>query len=297
MRVIYLLLLTLFAGLAQAQVYIFGDSLSDTGNLASIQGNFPNPPFYNNRVSNGPVAVETLAQLLGGSANASLYLTGPEQGTNYSVAGATAGGERPIDLLTQVGAFLQNHAGAAPADNVYVIFIGGNDVRGARDNADYFAGRKSLTAAVSKVNTAAHMLLAAGAKKLMFVNVPDIGSIPETKLLAAAKQDWLLTYKASDLTRNYNRKLREIVENLEKEQNADYVYFDLFSEFNHLLSDASALGYTVTDSACFSSQTFQFNASCQYGQAFDQHVFFDEIHPSAITHKRAGWAMAAQAPK
>ncbi len=43
-------------------VYVLGDSLSDTGNLASApgQGDFP-PPFFENRVSNGPVAVETLA--------------------------------------------------------------------------------------------------------------------------------------------------------------------------------------------------------------------------------------------
>jgi len=43
------------------QVYVFGDSLSDTGNLASVTGDFPSSPFYMNRVSNGAVAVEILA--------------------------------------------------------------------------------------------------------------------------------------------------------------------------------------------------------------------------------------------
>ncbi len=41
-----------------SQLYTFGDSLSDTGNLASITLDFP-PPFFMNRISNGPVAVET----------------------------------------------------------------------------------------------------------------------------------------------------------------------------------------------------------------------------------------------
>lgn len=53
----------LFAGLAMSSmgraetVVVFGDSLSDTGNLASVTGAFPNPPFAGNRVSNGDTAV------------------------------------------------------------------------------------------------------------------------------------------------------------------------------------------------------------------------------------------------
>jgi phospholipase/lecithinase/hemolysin len=35
--------------------YVFGDSLSDNGNLASVFGtNFPNPPSFHNSFTNGP---------------------------------------------------------------------------------------------------------------------------------------------------------------------------------------------------------------------------------------------------
>jgi len=38
-----------------SSVFVFGDSLSDTGNLAEFQGaNFPNPSFFNDSVTNGP---------------------------------------------------------------------------------------------------------------------------------------------------------------------------------------------------------------------------------------------------
>jgi phospholipase/lecithinase/hemolysin len=70
--------------------YVFGDSLSDNGNLASVEGAFPDPPSFDNGFTNGPVAVQLLAQSLGLSANASLWLTGPPAGTNYAVGGATA---------------------------------------------------------------------------------------------------------------------------------------------------------------------------------------------------------------
>ena len=75
--------------------YVFGDSLSDNGNLASIGPSigltFNDPPSFNNSFTNGPVAVQLLAESLGLSANASLWLTSPSpQGTNYAVGGATS---------------------------------------------------------------------------------------------------------------------------------------------------------------------------------------------------------------
>ncbi len=37
--------------------YVFGDSLSDNGNLAELyHQNFPNPPSYHDSFTNGPVA-------------------------------------------------------------------------------------------------------------------------------------------------------------------------------------------------------------------------------------------------
>ena len=138
---IILALLLIFSSWVQAdtsfsRVYVFGDSLSDTGNLASIFGPFPMPPFYKNRVSNGPVGVEVLAQKLGHTAEASLHLIGPSVGSNYAVAGANALGSDPIDLGTQVLAFQANHGFIAPPDALYVVFIGGNDVRSSRGRAD-----------------------------------------------------------------------------------------------------------------------------------------------------------------
>ena len=44
-------------------VFVYGDSLSDNGNVHSAIG-LPPPPYYNGRFSNGPVAVEQLAAQL-----------------------------------------------------------------------------------------------------------------------------------------------------------------------------------------------------------------------------------------
>src|SRR5277367_1068451 len=110
--------------------YVFGDSLSDNGNLASIGPSigltFTDPPSFNNSFTNGPVAVQLLAESLGLSANASLWLTSPTpQGTNYAVGGATSATPPGvgINLLNQVGAFSAFESGHADPNALYVVMI------------------------------------------------------------------------------------------------------------------------------------------------------------------------------
>ncbi len=210
------LLLTASHANAQfSQLYSFGDSLTDTGNLASVRGPFP-PPFFMNRVSNGPVAVETLAALLGLEANASLHLMGPAQGTNYAVAGARARGSEAIDLTTQVGAFLQNHGNTAPPDALYMLMIGGNDARDARD-ADDMAAQEIITQATAAIATNIETLATAGALRFLVVNVPDLGAIPETRLLAEATAMPLLIDIATLRSETFNQALADEVSRLRTE--------------------------------------------------------------------------------
>ena len=73
-----------------SDIFIFGDSLSDNGNLAVVPGfaflsMFP----YDNGFSNGLRAVEVLADGLDLDADPSLHLVLPvPAGTNFAVAGA-----------------------------------------------------------------------------------------------------------------------------------------------------------------------------------------------------------------
>ncbi len=65
-----LLILFTLTSIASAGAYsdliVYGDSLSDNGNLFAFDGGtYPPPPYYMGRMSNGPVAVEDLAHNLG----------------------------------------------------------------------------------------------------------------------------------------------------------------------------------------------------------------------------------------
>ena len=302
LRIFGIAFLLLFSAWAKAErgyseIFIFGDSLSDSGNLVTLIGPFPEPPFFGgSRVSNGPVAVEILAQRLGLDAAASLHLIGPATGGNYAVAGARAGGASPIDLDTQLNLFLANQGFIAPADALYVVFLGGNDIRDARDSADRDSARQIVTAAAARVEAAIETLAAAGAREFLLVNAPNLGAIPETRLLAAASGNPELVKRAERMSRLYRRLVHRIAERLEEDQaQLDIVEFDLFKFFRRLLRKADKLGFTNNTDPCFSVTLFPatlgFNPECNFGANFDQFVFFDEIHPSGRAHALAGEAL------
>ena len=113
---------TSYAG--YSNLYVFGDSISDSGNNAlvlapnvtpvPISGNsfIPTFPYASGTYSNGPVWAQTLATMLGLSATPSLL-----GGTDYAFGGAQTGtGLVPPGLETQAAVFLSAHRGVAPGD-------------------------------------------------------------------------------------------------------------------------------------------------------------------------------------
>ena len=292
--------LLLLSGYAQASpsysnVYIFGDSLSDTGNLASVDPSGPFPfPYYMNRVTNGPVAVDTLASHLGYTAEASLHLLpSAAVGNNYAVARANAFGEEVLDLGTQVHLFNLNHQFDAPSDALYVVFIGGNDVREALVETDKMAAKMRVKNAANAVQAAIESLTLSGAKSFLVVNAPNVSIIPETQLIAAATNNPELLKRARKLSQKYRGALHEVVELLEEQHEIEITEFDLFKFFNKLVENADEYGFTNSTEACFSSVSFSFNPGCgDLGENFDQYIFFDEIHPTARVHAIVGEAMA-----
>jgi len=272
-------------------VFVFGDSLSDAGNLASLAGPFPNPPFFNNRVSNGPTAVDVAAAGLGLSTGASLHLIGAAVGTNYAVAGARAAGEQPIDLPTQVTLFLANQGGVASADSLYLMLIGGNDIRDARDVPDPAIAEGIIVGAVTSQLQQLQVLVASGAEKIVVLNVPDIGGIPENAVLSALFGDDTISRRATRLTKAYNKALKRGVRRLVKASRADIAVFNTFGVFREIIEDAEENGFTNTTDACFSSISFTFNPGCAFGANFPQYIFFDEIHPTARVHEMIGQSL------
>ena len=300
-----------------SNVYVFGDSLSDNGNLRAIAPD----QTYGDRFSNGPVAVEVVAAGLGFTLTPSYHLAGGTTGNNFAVAGAKAvdedGNEATpdINLPTQVNAFLQINGGVAPSDALYIVLIGGNDIRAAREiragvvfaanaqerQAIRQAANQSIKDAVLSEIAQIRKLIAAGASNILVANAPDIGVIPETDLVSLAllanaqtkqqqRKAARLPEVATKLSTKYNRILARNIVRTERQTGLDLIEYDLFDFLSDQVDNASDYGYTNTDDACayMLSQGGALNPTCDGYVTATGFLFYDEIHPTTKAHQAAG---------
>jgi phospholipase/lecithinase/hemolysin len=298
--------------------YVFGDSLSDRGNVAELEnvlnfeahgsflGNFPDPPSNHDSFTNGPVAVQLLANSLGLNANPSLWLTGFKDpaglfpgfvpGTNYAVGGATSalaavGGPTGINLPEQVGAYSAFASDHADPNALYVVMIGGNDVRNAALKG---TGASAVTDGVNTELAAISKLSEEGAKHFLVVNVPNVGIIPE--FAEADPPNPTEAANATTFSQLYDQELATGLATLDPSLGAGATLtdFDLYDYNASILANAAAHGFTNTTDPCYSNTpgSAASNTGCSTAN-IDSFVYWDDIHPTAPVQKL--WAEGFEA--
>jgi len=288
---------------AAGEIYVFGDSLSDTGNLFLLTGGtsggvfttdpaksprLPTPPFYDGRASNGPVWIEQFAVRLG------LAIPQPAiaGGTNYAFSSAVTGpgssSPYPIPTVkTQVDLYLRNGTAAA-SDDLFVVWGGAND---------FFYGQTDSTIPVSNLVHAIETLHnQANASRFLVPNLPPLGKTPTGAALDP------LGYEL--LTTEFNTLLDTELDTLRDSLGLTIHEFDVYSHFERLLADPTAYGLTnVTRTALvveedISSPLFGY-PTYPYTLQFDpdESLFFDGMHPTALGHALIAEAAAASVPE
>lgn len=253
-------------------LYVFSGSLSDTGNYAAVNGDFP-APFYRNRTTNGPAAIDILAHKLLLSAEPSLYLTGKSSnGTNYAVLHANAYGNQPIDLPAQIEAFFAAHKTADPKA-LYFIFVGANDIVSATIEQNEQNSETILRNGIGAVEAAIRRLHAAGARMFYAPNNVNLGIAPVTR-------DFGVSARATALTVKFNRMWEEKLQQLERELDAVIFRFDFFRQVEDLLSLGGTLGFTNVTQSCLAMP----QGKCD----LDRFAFINELLPTARIHEAFG---------
>lgn len=298
--------------------YVFGDSLSDNGNLAQVQPIFP----YTTSFTNGQVAVEYLADELGVPLIPSGYLVAlavegtPIIGTNFAVGGARAldnpdaePAANAINLSTQVNVFLQSQG--VPLGNqldpaaLYFVGVGGNDIRDARaiiqdsigKSGGFFArfeAYSQLADAVEANVIEVGKLASFGAKNIVVMNAPDIGLIPESDILSQSKlseannfserfQARYLPQTATNLTKFYNAQLSQGLKLLQAQfPDSNIIEFDLFALEKKLVASPVSFGFSEIDLAC--ANIFTGGPINDPTFVCPGFLYFDEIHPTTQGH-------------
>jgi outer membrane lipase/esterase len=275
-----------------SSLFVFGDSLSDSGNNAVVLAPNVTPvpiagndfvatfPYASGRYTNAEVWAQILATSLGLSANPSLL-----GGTDYAFGGATTGpltpnpfpdgllNPFPPSVETQVAFFLAQRGPLIPNDALYVVEGGGDNARNALDEIGSSCGINPVcingiiqtTAAgfATDIKTIDSELEAAGAKNIVVWNAPDIGKTPA--VLATGQ---LASTLGTMIAGAMNQALVAAIG-----MDPDVTLFDDFGLLNELIADPGAFGLSNVTDACA-----QFSACITDPSQF---LFWDGIHPTS----------------
>ncbi len=273
-----------------SNLIIFGDSLSDTGNIAgAITPDLP-APYFLNRISNGLLAVDFFAASLGQDASPA-----SDGGDNFAIVGGNILGDDLGDLSSQVDRYLDRQSDIADPQALYLIFMGGNDLRDLRgetiaENADARINQIMVTL-VAQIQR----LIDRGATQFLVANVADIGRIPQT--LALETSDPGISARTSGYVQSFNQLLDQTVEQLGSLDDLDIRIADVFGALNTILDTPGAFGFSIVDVGCFDPNDsinpfdFEFDSGCDnplfplFQPDFSGYVFFDSIHPTTATHQ------------
>lgn len=271
--------------------FVFGDSLSDTGNNAILVGTdpgqvidgntyIPTYPYASGRYSNGEVWTASFAASIGMDAKASLA-----GGNIYAYGGARTRVVSPDGippLRDQVTDYLGDHGGAAYANALYVIAGGGNN---ARDTLDAIGTgevpilRTMLVEAhryATDVGRMVDRLQAAGAEHIVVWNTPDISRAP-----AVIAGGDLAVGLAAKVAGSMNSALSKRLDGEE-----GVVIFDTYTLFGQIVDHGADYGLANTSDAC----------GAIVGCDPSTYLFWDGIHPTSAGHQLLADAMLEVTP-
>lgn len=281
-----------------SQVIVFGDSLSDTGNVRdrtnaksgglidypSHTFNYSNGRFTNDNATDpssntfAGVWHEQLASTFLGLPPAVYSLGG---GVNYAFGAATTHdgthqetvvsppffGDVTItidDMGKQMDDYLASHA--IDPNALYIVYGGANDLR----NDDSAA---NTTAAAARATALVGRLANAGAKYILVPNVPPIGDIPryasEPARISALNTD------SANFRLQLNADLDALLITLASQNITPAIYRpDVWTNTIRIFSNGPHYGFTnITGFA-------QDNSSANP----DQYAFWDDVHPTTAAH-------------
>jgi phospholipase/lecithinase/hemolysin len=289
-----------------SRIVVFGTSLSDSGNAFALRGATGTPPDYDlnpllipsapyarggHHFSNGATWVEQFARSLGLAGTVRpAYGSQSPLATNYAVGGGRAcdaGGGANVNLAEQVEAFLADTRGHASSDALYVIEMGGNDVRdaivtalgvlqsgGTLPQAVQAAG-PTLACAQQAIQTAVVTLQQAGATQFLVWTVPNPGLTPAIRSLGSGA-----VQVATFVTTLFNNQMLPAIGALDAASDeVDITVLDAFTLLQQITANPGNFGLTNTTTACLTP-----NAEPFFCQAADEYLFWDGIHPTQAAH-------------
>ncbi|MUH00589.1 phospholipase [Scytonema sp. UIC 10036] len=293
------------------RIYVFGDSLSDSGNVFNVTkaGNAldptipidpPSPPYFNGRYSNGPNWVDYLASSMGvnpvpstvlavgspiiisptGEVGINFSFNGAttNQSVNFAFGGATSGFTNASDprlpgVLREVQAFTNDLSVANRSADSEALYI----VWAAGSN-DYAAGNLSGNVFAENVSGGITSLFNAGARNILVLNVPDLGKTPRGLSLGSNEANL-----RTQVSQEFNASLAAALSNLSQTlPGINLITFDSAALFQDAIANPAKYGFTNVTESCINPVNLTICANP------NNYLFWDNLHPTTTAHAILG---------
>ncbi len=269
---------------------VFGDSLSDDGNIYALSGDRfpPSPPYFWGRFSDGPVWAELVRDELNLSGNS--YV-------NYAYGGARTGFNTtfpfvPAGVLDQVEMFRLQVETYDPAGIAhYVVVAGANNYIQASESYN----PAEVTEAIDDLETALIELYGLGARKFIVATLPDFGVAP-------AYNDFpVQVSNVSQYISAHNAMLEVMLDDFQSLYPSEIILVDFAQEFAEITANPQKFGFEVVDETCLVViDPSEENYTYELCEAPETYLFFDTFHPTAQGHvmiaERTMQALAGSGP-
>lgn len=280
------------------QVIVFGDSLSDRGNLYEYMNHqLPmSPPYYEGRFTNGPVWVELLVKKLYPNNTETHFL-------DYAYGGANVGTKEvftDFSLQNQIERYFDGHP-QANSNALFVIWAGSNNYLDLPDEID-----STVDQVISGLGDSIEKLIHKGAKNFFIINVPDLSTTPA----AIEFESQTDLKRMSDM---HNKMLVEKINQLKiKYPQVRWLLFDVTNIMGDIIAHPEKHGFKDGKHTCceyiqenslninnnpqllkskflMTVDKIAFSAVKSDDVCYD-YLFFDLYHPTAHAH----WLMSEE---
>lgn len=267
------------------QLVIFGDSLSDTGNLHRRTFGVMLPPqiFYQSRFSNGPIWAD--------------YIQAPLKGwtiRNYAAGGAKTDDYKLIarffvpSLQQQVSEFLKDKSKTGLNSTLVVIWIGpnnyvmdGEQLQDPKGNPDRTKLDPFVSSVIRDIQEAVTRLRTAGYTRFLLGSMPELGVI-NINPVEPIKVGRPTLFAA---TASHNKALAEI---LHQYKSMSSIRVDTFhaGELNQATIDhPQHWGFTKLDQPCYvGSLRGKFYGEKAFCNDPSGYKFWEYMHPNTKMH-------------
>jgi phospholipase/lecithinase/hemolysin len=300
------------------KIILFGDSLSDNGNLFDISSKAHNviplipvvpktPPYFAGRFTNGQVWVEHLATAL------NVQLEDYAYGGAWIESAYDSHHLVPLDLDSQISLYRVHAAFDQDKKNhLYVVWAGANDYVHDRANME-----EATTRTVNILKSHLDLLIYLGAQHFFVPTIPNLALVPEVR---EKGQDYMKRQEM--MSKLHNQKLLAmIIQEQAEHPTLQFTVMDVSAVLEEVVKDPAKYNIKETRSACYTGSyslrkqklyhnMVELNAARQYDLDLinnpqlhaayvtglladngvapcanpDEYLFWDQIHPTRVIH-------------